>query len=867
MADIISRLKLESGEFDSKIKRAGQELLAYSEHCKKMGLEMGYANRDAKEFTKQLGGMETVSKTARGKINELSEAFTNLKVMYNSMTDAERNGEFGKNLAASLDQLKTRINDSKVELKGVESELGGGLSDALDKVTSKFGLSIGQLTGWGAALGATKVALDVAKDAFFASEASVDEWGRVVAASESTYQGFLTALNTGDISGYLSRINEIVNAARKAYDELDRLGTMKTIQSPKMSAQQTENDRMRMMLQTGRYIAPVDGRIATMQDGQKLTKAQLQSIERQLQNGMKTVTTLIGNEVKQTTKAIDAVYNRQAKELGLGVKEFRKGTSSMAEFDKRMQGFEQYQKWREEHTTIDRESGREIVANGNPFEQFAKWGTFRVDGDRYKQLVQLIQQRDQQSAQAYSTQGQMYRAINRADNKINPKGGSAEKDEFTEIIGLIGNAQERVRDLQKQISESWDNNEIARLRKELQGAQNELDVLQGKLPKDTVADITIKVDDADALKKLSTIDDVTIDPKTMTVTANTTDALLKVQEMVSDMNGTIVSISVVPQVTDEDIERSLRQQYGKPIEVPVVPKTTGEAIEQEIRVKLAEQNMDADIQTLRTLLETQIKNGIEDIEIPSDTLAQSIMGEGVDIPDEYWSKLQDQINEKLKDMGIDPINIDFSTGKDGDNNKRTKSDDSITKLSKGISGLNSIMGGFEKMGIEIPSEIKNVVGVIEGVMSVIQGVQTIISLTQTPAITFNTAAIMSLEAAIWANTASSWFPFANGGIVPAFANGGLIGKAAGGMMIPGNSYSGDNLRMPVDGGRGWIGVNSGELILNKSQQYNLASQLSGNSFENLNLTATIKGEQIRLALNNNGRRTGRGEYVQSRNVR
>jgi molecular chaperone Hsp33 len=33
------------------------------------------------------------------------------------------------------------------------------------------------------------------------------------------------------------------------------------------------------------------------------------------------------------------------------------------------------------------------------------------------------------------------------------------------------------------------------------------------------------------------------------------------------------------------------------------------------------------------------------------------------------------------------------------------------------------------------------------------------------------------------------------------------------------------------------------------------------------LTATIKGEQIRLALNNNGRRTGRGEYVQSRNVR
>ena len=90
MANIISRLKLESGEFDSKIKRAGQELLAYAEHCKKMGQSMGYANRDAKEFAKQLGSMATVSTTARGKINELSEAFVNAKVMYKNMTDEEK---------------------------------------------------------------------------------------------------------------------------------------------------------------------------------------------------------------------------------------------------------------------------------------------------------------------------------------------------------------------------------------------------------------------------------------------------------------------------------------------------------------------------------------------------------------------------------------------------------------------------------------------------------------------------------------------------------------------------------------------------------------------------------------------------------
>lgn len=222
-------------------------------------------------------------------------------------------------------------------------------------------------------------------------------------------------MNTGDISGYLSRIDSIVQAARQAYDELDRLGTMKTIQAPRMSAQQTENERMRMMIQTGRYIAPVDGRKASMQNGQLLTKEQIQRIEQQLQNGMKEVVSLVGNEVKQTGKAIDAVYNRQAQELGMSLKEFRKGTSSMAEFDKRIEGYNQYQKWRSEHTTIDMQSGRETVARGNPFEQFAKWGVFRVDGDRYNDLVRLIQQRDQQASQAYSMQSQAFRTMNRAE--------------------------------------------------------------------------------------------------------------------------------------------------------------------------------------------------------------------------------------------------------------------------------------------------------------------------------------------------------------------------------------------------------------------------------------------------------------------
>ena len=416
MADSILRLKVESSEYDNKLKQATQGLTRYADECRKAGGTLEVVEKETLDYVRALGRMDTTSRTATGKLAEMKKTFTELSAVYKNMTEQEKASPFGKALASSLDQLKGRITDSKKSLDDINQSIngGGGLTGALDNLTSKFGMSIQSLAGWSAALSAGKVALDVAKDAFFASEATVDEWGRVMDSSKSLYEGFLTALNTGDISGYLSRIDSIVQAARIAYNELDRLGTMKTIQGPQMSAQQTENERMRMMIQTGRYIAPVDGRKASMQNGQLLTPEQINRIEQQLQAGMQKVVTLIGNEVAQTSRAIDAVYNRQAQELGMSLKEFRKGTSSMAEFDKRMAGYERYQKWRTEHTTIDMQSGREIVARGNPFERYAKWGTFRVDGERYNNLVGLIQQRDQQAGQAYGMQSQVYRTMNRA---------------------------------------------------------------------------------------------------------------------------------------------------------------------------------------------------------------------------------------------------------------------------------------------------------------------------------------------------------------------------------------------------------------------------------------------------------------------
>lgn len=419
MADVITRFKLETTQYESKLRDSSKALAAVSKQAELAGNDFAKFTQSSVAAAQALGNTAVGATNAKDKVKELVDAYNQVAKAYNALTDEQKKSDFGKAMAQSLDQLQGRIKEAKAEM----TDTGGVLGQLKDKFT----INIDALKLFSVGMNAAKAALDVAKDAFFASEATVDEWGRVMDSSKSLYEGFLTALNTGDISGYLNRINDIVAAARTAYDELDRLGTMKTIQAPQISAQQLENERFRQMINTGRYIAPGDGRQATMKNGQLLTPAQIERINQMLQGGMQKITGLVGNEVKQTNRAIDAVYNRQAKELGISLNEFRKGTSSMVEFEKRVAGAAQLKQWIRANSIVDERTGITRTPTNIPKElqQYRGWDVFRVDGSRYADLVNLIKQRDSQVGNMYSLQAQAYKSMNKADRVTGggPSGG------------------------------------------------------------------------------------------------------------------------------------------------------------------------------------------------------------------------------------------------------------------------------------------------------------------------------------------------------------------------------------------------------------------------------------------------------------
>lgn len=221
-------LTVESQEYENRLKRATERLQQMEKECRNLGGTFEFVDKEQLDLVKSLGQMETKATSAKGKVAEMTKSYTDLSMQYKRLSDQEKQSPFGKAMAQSLDQLKSRIKDTNAELKDVSQELGeggGGLGGIMEALAGKIGIPVEMFTKLGAAAAGVGAALKVATDALKQNEEFMDEWGRVTSSAQSLYQGFLDVLNTGDITGYLSRIDDIVQAARDAYDALDELGT------------------------------------------------------------------------------------------------------------------------------------------------------------------------------------------------------------------------------------------------------------------------------------------------------------------------------------------------------------------------------------------------------------------------------------------------------------------------------------------------------------------------------------------------------------------------------------------------------------------------------------------------------------------
>ena len=130
MADVITRFRLETTQFDSKLRDSAKVLQNIAHQAQLGGKDFNDFSQKAIETARALGTVQSGANNTKDKLRDLVGSYNDAAKAYNSLSETAKQGEFGKAMAASLQKLQQDIKDTKEELYSlgeVASGKGGGL--------------------------------------------------------------------------------------------------------------------------------------------------------------------------------------------------------------------------------------------------------------------------------------------------------------------------------------------------------------------------------------------------------------------------------------------------------------------------------------------------------------------------------------------------------------------------------------------------------------------------------------------------------------------------------------------------------------------------------------------------------------------
>ena len=853
-------LKVESKFYDDKLKRAVQGMQHFEQQCEQTGKSLSDADQKTVEYLKALGDMGTVATSSTGKLNELTKAFTELSVQYQKMSAAEKKSAPGQALASSLDKLKGRIGELKGQIDTAKSGLGG-MGDAAKQLGGKLGIPTELFTKMGPAVAGAAAALKIAKDAFLQTEGGMDAWGAACESAKASYSVFLNTLNNGNWSGFFTNLKEAITGANKLYDAMDRLGSIKQNNMAAIAKEQATIQELRLRQEKGENVAKD---LAAAEE--RLKKLQMESVNQGKVAGaeqMKQVLTNSVNSIKgnggffrkdTTAKVTEQDIDKAIEDI------LEHGQSAMDKYA------EQYSKLTEKATKTVTETHysqggqayqvtrKEFDINALTAEEQALYKLSKAITDSEGNLAAGIQ--------TYATALQEGASANREARKTE----TAINKQKTEVAKPQTQAEEKVKNALEDYATSLN---IAAIRKEA-GLDDEEKYKSNELA--AHERLFDAYTDAYNLYK---------DPKYKEAFDKEAEQILALAQTVKELKD--------EKERQKEADRELKQAERE----------------------AAQQMKQLDNSILGGLTGKAKKAGWNASDLGVDGFKTKINA-GIDITEDEWKAVQDRLNERLKSLGLDPIQINFETGNIEEvfDEIQTQMESLTDRLSSGVGAISTLGNAFNDLkgigedltaafsgemdawdslmtvfnsGISI---MQTVIGVMEAI-NTLQELSAGLSKKKVVEQGAETAAVVSGKAAestaniteagtamteAGANAASSSAAAGNsvagipivGPILAVAAIAAVLGatiaavskaKSAGkgfamGGIVPGNSFSGDNLRTSD------FGINSGELILNKAQQDSVAGQLQGNGMDGGTITGAVTGKDLILTIQNQQKSLG-----------
>ena len=953
MAESILKLKVDSQEYESKIRRASAGLQALNKSLNDAGKSFLNADKDQVAFIKELGKMDTVSRDARGKINELSKAFIDLSNQYNKMDEAAKNSAGGKALAESLEQIRQRTIDAKNEFKALNDQLqdikmpeiknGGGGLFGEGGFTGMLSVAGGNLL----AQGITKLGAEIGDTIQQSIELAKQGEGIRIAFERLNRPDLLDKLKEAT-HGTVSEL-ELMKQAVKFNDfklNLDEMGTLLAFAQQKAKDTGQSVDYMVDSIVTGL------GRQSLMiLDNLGLSAAQIKDRMKETGDMTSAVASIIKDQMSEAGEYVETAADRAARAAA-------DATNQMEELGRKAQPVAE--QWAQTWATIKMGAldllNTAITPLVNALTQAGRLRAAqqeRGSAGRISQQISWLQNPGNEGRQSvYERISDSYvDEINHARSEYNKLRKDAVWNPFAawnadKAFAKLEAIKQEYADFKKQ-AEPIMNSQNAVVIKTDEAERNvgsltqklkELEAQRRKAIKEGNSELS-----KDLLKQINQLksDIRGLDPNALKTTGRTSHTATKPEQAQAKFDqaerdyqqalaqaamelrsGTITeadakkkelqakeslwkSIGDAREIYDspklEEAQRNVENEiiyFGGVVKAAADAQKSQEKAARELEAaqkkladaenKLAEarktgsvtavykaqqevdrlkgsgtrdagtmfgnltQSIEAEIKfdqmkvdeaTLKTLLTTAIQNGLNEVTVDYAGL-QAKIAQGIDIPESTWKELQDEINEKLAEFNIAPINIDLKTGNlkalNKDANETVKG---FQQAAQAIGSVSSALNGLEDPGAKI-------MGIVGQAIA-----QIALGFSQATAAS-STGGIFAWIAAIAGGMATMISTIGAIHSATGYANGGIVDGRGGG-LVTGTTYSSDQIP---------IMANAGEVVLNASQQSMLANNLQNNGGGKMEIVGVLTGENVVLMADRWGRRTGKGELLFGKNL-
>lgn len=857
MADVITRFKLETTQFDSKLRDAAKNIRTISNEAKATGNSFDMFSKESVDAARALGSVASGANDTKNKVRDLVGAYNEAAKAYNSLSEAQQQHDFGKNLAASLETLKSRITEAKQELYGLgdamgKSDGGGFLSGISSKMSGALQVFGGNLL--------TQAAGAVAN-------LGSEMYGMVQQGIELAKQGegirnAFARLGRGDILDGLRQAThgtvtdlELMKAAVKFNDfrlPINELGTMLAFAQQKAKDTGQSVDYMVDSIVTGL------GRKSLMiLDNLGLSATEIR--EKMKETG--DMTTAVGAIIReQMSKAGDYVETAADRAAQANVSLQNK----MEELGRKFAPVEEAsnQLWTSMKIAILDVVGGPLarLLNGlteagrlaNAVNNINNTGGGQTHIDR---VLGMLRHYSGDKEGLYNRQVEKYnREINWRRQYARDIRDWQSGNRSSGLRQRIAEGQRRTgTDLLDAAEMDRQANAWAEIRNRYQaGAQSILNPIKLLPPSsDTTTNIPTKagkggnttVKELTEEEKLQQqINDLVQQGMTMDEQGRAAQRVkiadLQAQlQTYKDIENELRGIEKKEKTPEIATGTSIQNDAGMSMYIASIKKQLasadyGTSLYNELSAELA------DMTTLKNLVGESLKAGLgTSMFDAADATGKDFWARAMEgsVEDTDWQAIVDKINEALKAAGLDTISINFKTG------------DVKSQAREMAKDWNSAASAIQSVGSAM-SQIEDPAAKVMGTIA--QAIATI-SLTFAKSLD-KTFGPWDWIAAAAAGTATMISTISAIHSATGYAQGGIVDGRGGG-FVGGTAYSGDNV--------GNVRLDSGELVLNRAQQSNLESALRENTSREPSSAPYVTGEKIFLGVNNYLAQNGKGQLV------